>query len=235
MGCGSELEQWVRLEILQGLLLYSLFRKPIPIQGTGVILDTPDAIHQWIEDRRKRWPTSSRVEEKTKKLQEAVARGEIAATEMGLKGRKRQMAGDHTSARGQKKMRGKSREMPQDRRVHPLPMKPQMSAPSFLKNRHDEDSGSNSDVDPEKDAISSKRPVSPVAMEGKEDPGSKSEPIEEIPKATDAVNNIYSFAKLILTTTSRSKLSSWHCLMFENHLLNQGRHPEIPSATGHLY
>lgn len=133
-------------------------RKPIIIQGTSVTLDTPEAISAWIADRRKRWPTASRVEEKSKKLEEAVARGEIAATEMSFRGRKRTMMGEHVPGRGQKRPRGKPRETPQNRQVHPLPKKPEARPPIAQESISDDESSSISDMDPEKDAVSSKRP-----------------------------------------------------------------------------
>ncbi|KAI0931997.1 hypothetical protein AcV5_004648 [Taiwanofungus camphoratus] len=55
----------------------SLKGKPIPIQGTTIKLDTPEAIEEWIAERKKRFPTAIRVEEKEKKLEEAIARGQL--------------------------------------------------------------------------------------------------------------------------------------------------------------
>lgn len=34
------------------------------IQGTGISLNTPDAIAAWIAERKKNWPTAERVAEK---------------------------------------------------------------------------------------------------------------------------------------------------------------------------
>ncbi|KAJ3559774.1 hypothetical protein NM688_g143 [Phlebia brevispora] len=59
----------------------SLKGKPIPIQGTSLKLDTPEAIEQWISERRKRFPTAERVEEKRKKIEEATARGQLSVEE----------------------------------------------------------------------------------------------------------------------------------------------------------
>ena len=52
-------------------------RKPIPIQGTNIILDTPEAVEAWIAERKKRWPTAERAVEKKRKLEEAIERGQI--------------------------------------------------------------------------------------------------------------------------------------------------------------
>jgi len=37
------------------------FSKPVPIPGTGITLDTPEAVDAWIAERKKRYPTSQRV------------------------------------------------------------------------------------------------------------------------------------------------------------------------------
>lgn len=52
-------------------------RKPIPIQGTNVVLDTPELINAWIAERKNRFPTSARVEEKKRKMAEAIERGQL--------------------------------------------------------------------------------------------------------------------------------------------------------------
>ncbi|KAH9486851.1 hypothetical protein JR316_0000916 [Psilocybe cubensis] len=55
----------------------SLKGKPIPIQGTNVILDTPEVLAAWIAERKRRFPTANRVEDKKRKLQEAAERGQL--------------------------------------------------------------------------------------------------------------------------------------------------------------
>lgn len=72
-----------------------IYRKAIPIQGTSVLLDTPEALDAWIAERRKRFPTADRVQEKKRKMEEAVARGQLAPEDMGLAGRKKRRH-DHT-------------------------------------------------------------------------------------------------------------------------------------------
>ena len=52
-------------------------RKTILIQGTNVALDTPDVLEAWIAERKRRWPTSSRVNDKKREREEAVARGQV--------------------------------------------------------------------------------------------------------------------------------------------------------------
>jgi FMR1-interacting protein 1 (NUFIP1) len=49
----------------------------ILIQQYRIQLDTPETIQKWIADRKKKWPSSKRVEEKARSTEEARARGEL--------------------------------------------------------------------------------------------------------------------------------------------------------------
>ena len=130
-----------------------------------MILDNPETIQQWIDDRKKRWPTKTRIAEKTQKLRDAIARGEIAVTELGLRGSKRPITDSDTRGQRQKKSRNSVREAPRNRQLHPLPKKPNASLPSAIQKSNDDDSSSNSDMDPEKDAVSSKTPGVSINVE----------------------------------------------------------------------
>ncbi|PVF94554.1 hypothetical protein CPB86DRAFT_740377 [Serendipita vermifera] len=55
------------------------------IPGTGISLNTPEAINAWIAERKKNWPTEIRIAEKKKRERDALERGEL-----DLVGRKRQ-------------------------------------------------------------------------------------------------------------------------------------------------
>ncbi|KAF5374956.1 hypothetical protein D9758_000193 [Tetrapyrgos nigripes] len=85
--------------------------KSIPIQGTKILLDTPAAVEAWIAERKKRWPTSERVEEKKRKLEEATARGQFTAEELGLFSKKRRRVEDdnHVNNGRGRGMRGRGR------------------------------------------------------------------------------------------------------------------------------
>ncbi|KAH9984671.1 nuclear fragile X mental retardation-interacting protein 1-domain-containing protein [Russula compacta] len=67
----------------------SLKGKLIPILGTNVRLDTPEDIAAWIAERKRRWPTAARVAEKKRKLEEAMANGELHPNHLALMGKKR--------------------------------------------------------------------------------------------------------------------------------------------------
>ncbi|CAA7266527.1 unnamed protein product [Cyclocybe aegerita] len=68
----------------------SLKGKTIPIQGTNVVLDTPEVIDAWIEERKKRFPTAAYVEDKKRKREEAIARGQLDMIDTGGRQNKRQ-------------------------------------------------------------------------------------------------------------------------------------------------
>ncbi|KAF7339395.1 Nuclear fragile X mental retardation-interacting protein 1 [Mycena sanguinolenta] len=89
----------------------SLKGKTIPIQGTTVVLDSPEQLEAWIAERKKRWPSAQRVEEKKRKMEEAVARGQLSLEDSGLAGRKRRRIddGNANSDRGRGRGRGAAR------------------------------------------------------------------------------------------------------------------------------
>jgi hypothetical protein len=68
-------------------------RKSIPIQGTNIIMDSPEVLDAWIAERKKRFPTSSRIEDKKRKLEDAIARGQLNVTSATLHSNKRQKYG----------------------------------------------------------------------------------------------------------------------------------------------
>jgi hypothetical protein len=61
----------------------------MPVTGTNIFLDSDAAIDAWIEERRKRWPSAQRVEEKQVRRQEALNRGEIVMEELRARPRQR--------------------------------------------------------------------------------------------------------------------------------------------------
>ncbi|GHJ89198.1 hypothetical protein NliqN6_5600 [Naganishia liquefaciens] len=70
-----------------------------PIPGTSIRLETEEDIAKWIAQRRARWPTAARVEEKEKERQEKVARGEIDPNAAG-RGRRGRGRGGTRGGRG---------------------------------------------------------------------------------------------------------------------------------------
>ncbi|KAK8865733.1 hypothetical protein IAR55_000879 [Kwoniella newhampshirensis] len=48
-----------------------------PIQGTNITLDTPEQIEKWIAERKAKWPSSRRMQEKAEERKAAIARGEF--------------------------------------------------------------------------------------------------------------------------------------------------------------
>lgn len=152
--------------------------KKIPIQGTGVVLDTPEVIDAWIAERKRRWPTETLKEEKTKKLADAIARGEISAPDPSMRNRKRQRTDEGQQGwRGRGQARGRSGQIQgrgRGRGGQPaasldlsLPQKPAplVNARAETDTDSDSESNSGSDIDPEKDAISSKAPPVPLHVD----------------------------------------------------------------------
>ncbi|GAA5972669.1 hypothetical protein JCM11641_002966 [Rhodosporidiobolus odoratus] len=83
-------------------LIYAPGREPKPwsgslkpidgavIEGTGLSLDTPEAVAKWIAERKKRWPSQKVVNEKEKARAERIAAGlEAPPRERGGRGRGR--------------------------------------------------------------------------------------------------------------------------------------------------
>ncbi|KAF4605299.1 hypothetical protein EYR40_004083 [Pleurotus pulmonarius] len=83
-------------------------RKPIPIQGTNIFLDTPEAVKAWREERKRRWPSKDRVEDKKRKMSEAIARGQLTMQDIGAHGNKRRRTEDGY-AQGNRGGRGNGR------------------------------------------------------------------------------------------------------------------------------
>ncbi|KAG5363901.1 hypothetical protein CJU89_3089 [Yarrowia sp. B02] len=54
---------------------------PVPIQGTSVLLITPEDIEKWRAERRQNWPTKKRVLEKQEKEQEQTKKQKPNPTE----------------------------------------------------------------------------------------------------------------------------------------------------------
>ncbi|KAG0708953.1 hypothetical protein DFH29DRAFT_889842 [Suillus ampliporus] len=153
----------------------SLKGKPVAIQGTSVVLDCQEAIDGWIAERKNRFPTSQKVEDKKRKLEEAVARGQLTPEDMGLQARRKRRK-DDSSFRGQQP-RGRARGRGMGRVNHTRgtspraqdtssQMKPRAAPtlppliPAEQQDRSDSDSSSD-DGAPE--VVSSKPPPAPKA------------------------------------------------------------------------
>ena len=164
----------------------------MPIPGTGITLNTPEAIDAWIAERKKKWPSAARVEEKLQSRAEAIERGELVPEDS----RKRKRNNEGTSyqrqshhgwgttydvargsfSRGYGRPRGRGRGRGRGRVITAQSVSisgPTMPGPTLTPGsrsaspssrplvEHDSSSASdkessNSDMDPIKDAISSK-------------------------------------------------------------------------------
>lgn len=153
--------------------------------GTGLLLDTPEAVETWLAERKKRYPSKQNVEEKKRKAQEAADRGEIDPSELTAKARKRSRverddgatgSGGNSGRMHRKGGRGSRSSGWRGRGFGgPTAPKPKQQTTAYSHlgpnkeinvrdNASSGDSGSdsegssesNSDMDPAKDAISSK-------------------------------------------------------------------------------
>lgn len=175
------------------------YRKPIPIQGTNIKLDTPEALEQWIAERKKRFPTAERVAEKEQKLSEAIERGQLPVDDPRQPRQKRRRIEEssNVSARGRGRGRGRGADRgwrgrgggvaghtTSDKLDLSLPPKPVTTeTPSqsvAVKEDLDSDSSSDSDSDGAPEVISSK--LAPEQSAPQED-AQMGEP--ETPKPTD--------------------------------------------------
>lgn len=158
-------------------------RKPIPILGTSITLDTPETVDAWIAERRKRWPSASRVQEKAQKMEDAIARGQVISDDVTLGSRKRlKLDGRHDHrqrlmdnqfqhrGRGRGTFRGRGREhlsssltsgriLPSPHKATSLPKRPVSPRAVADSSGISSDSDSGSDIDLKRDAVSSKIPV----------------------------------------------------------------------------
>lgn len=166
------LKGWVWFYIRFGYCLQidRWLSKPIAIQGTSLILDSKEAIDAWIAERKNRFPTTMKVEDKKRKLEEAVARGQLTPEDLGLQGWKKRRKDDSSFRGHQPRGRARGRGMGRfnhasgtdSRAQDPSSRTKPQAAPTLLPltpaEQHDRfDSGSNSDDDtPE--VVSSKPP-----------------------------------------------------------------------------
>lgn len=121
-----------------------------------IVLDTPEDLDAWISERKRRWPSAARVEEKSKRLDEAVSRGQIVSGDPDFHRRKRPRMDEPRRILKQANPKGCgvqqhdiARVEPPRAYAHPLPAKP-LTASNGL-NSSDSD---NDDIPPE--VISSK-------------------------------------------------------------------------------
>ena len=63
-------------------------------------MDSPEILDAWIAERKKRFPTSSRIEDKKRKLEDAIARGQLNITSATLHPNKRQKHGHRSDNHG---------------------------------------------------------------------------------------------------------------------------------------
>lgn len=80
------------------------------------MLDTPDVVDAWIAERKKRWPSTARVQDLKQKETDARARGQLSIADPALLGKRRRDAEESyqverkaTRGRGRDRGRGRGR------------------------------------------------------------------------------------------------------------------------------
>ena len=157
-------------------------RKSIPIQGTNIILDSPEVLDAWIAERKRRFPTSSRIEDKKRKLEDAIARGQLNIASATPHLNKRQKYGHHFENHRKIQSRTGKNDRDQTRttdagwggRVRVAPTSPSRAIATNEASHSSSGTGDDTDCEPE--VLSSKIQHAseiPVVQEDKEDAETK--------------------------------------------------------------
>ena len=145
-------------------------------------MDSPEVLDAWIAERKKRFPTSSRIEDKKRKLEDAIASGQLSAT---LHSNKRQKHGHRFDNHGvHPKTQNRNRKNDRDHvrttdagwggRVRVAPTFPSIAIAT--NEVSDSSSSTGDDMDREPEVLSSKIQDAseiPVVQEDKEDAETK--------------------------------------------------------------
>ncbi len=159
-------------------------------------MDTPEALDVWLAERRKRWPTTERVEEKKINMEKAIAQGQLPFTSGG-RGTKRRREGnpapDHQKKKGRfNKSEVSQRKNPPTQLVSQKAEHHQMGIPiapplasdeggkphtaiQQLVGYPDDENSSGDEEAPE--LISSKQPVGPTVLAA----AARAEPLPDSP------------------------------------------------------
>ncbi|TFK30527.1 hypothetical protein FA15DRAFT_662496 [Coprinopsis marcescibilis] len=179
----KEKEEWFADPSLKG--------KPVPIQGTNVFLDSPEVLEAWMQERKKRFPTSNRVEDKKRKMEEAVARGQLTAEDIGLRPDKRRRVdppSDSQFGKGNQNRRDEPSRQPKPPQRQNAEAKPKVAPlqphrlpprpPPLVKAVSEDGESSSSDEDGEPEVLTSKRAID-VVQPPPEDPVLPEKPVQD--------------------------------------------------------
>ena len=181
-------------------------RRPVPILGTSITLDTAEDIEAWIAERKQRWPSVARVAEKKRKIEEAIASGGLLPDHLmskrprlpfnaeGMRTGRGRSRGGNRGGRGQGRgMRGAYITAPNRHQPPPPPpppppplttlkTEPRQCVPTATDSTSSSDTGSDSDA-PE--VLSAKRPPGIEAYESSSsDVESERRQIADVPPCT---------------------------------------------------
>lgn len=122
----------------------------IPVEGTTIMLDTPEAIEKWIGERKKQFPSAANLAEKERVQEEKRARGELPLDPQ-FGGKKRRSSNWHQD--------NNTRD-----RTYQTPKKPRLSSDADVS---DEEEDVNGDEAPEcvSSKISTQQPPSKLLLQ----------------------------------------------------------------------
>ena len=142
-------------------------------------MDSPEVLDAWVAERKKRFPTSSRIEDKKRKLEDAIARGELNTTLLSNKRQKHGHRFDNhvvhpkiQSRTGKKDNQIRTTDAGWGGRVRVAHTSPSIA----IASNETSDSGTGDDSDREPEVLSSKiqhESEIPVVQEDKEDAETK--------------------------------------------------------------
>lgn len=141
----------------------------VTVPGTGIALNTPEAIDAWIAERKRNWPTAARIAEKQKRRAEAIERGELEPSRKRMRPNDEpEIASLRSGGNIRSRGRGRGRGWGPSTSTNFQQAQSRVAGKviSLEDSDGETDSSSNSDVDPVRDAISSKLALAQVESDG---------------------------------------------------------------------
>jgi len=141
------------------------------------VLDSPEAINAWMAERKRRFPTDEKIQDKKRKLEEAAARGQLTPEDIGAGARKKYRQDTAFTEDGRKGYRGKGHQRGRGRRRQGLAQREElrteivndlMTQPADAKNKCTQEASSEAasivDDDEAPEVVSSKVPTTPPCI-----------------------------------------------------------------------
>ncbi|KAI9145138.1 hypothetical protein BKA69DRAFT_1122063 [Paraphysoderma sedebokerense] len=129
--------------------------RPVETVQIKIKLDTPEEIAKWREERKRNYPTDKNIEKKKTEEQKRIERGELPRQD----GKKRKNKFDRSGSGSDKRRKVNEIQDEVQRQPESQPIPTALASIStYADSPKTPNSDSDSDIDPERDAISSKPP-----------------------------------------------------------------------------